>query len=187
MAAETLDGEALRQAVIVASGDARVRQMLGPAEVSAVDAGVRWEASHGVVSGYAVTVALCAEDLATLDASPSTRDLLERGFAVAVAASPDRSMTALGTRWNRRGRVPEGPYREVAWRSAPVTLDEALRRYRATLDPSAELPSDLHAEDEGARVTVSADAPLDRVARQPIEAALASLLGPSREIRWRVR
>lgn len=187
MAAETLDGEALRQAVIVASGDARVRLMLGAAEVSAVDAGVRWEASHGAVNGYAVTVELCAEDLATLDASPSTRDLLERGFAVAVAGSPDRSMTALSTRWNHRGRVPEGPYREVAWRSAPVTLDEALRRYRATLDPGEVVPADLHLEDEGARVTVSSDAPLDRGSRQPIEAALASLLGPARELRWRVR
>jgi len=187
VAAESLDGEALRQAVIVASGDARVRQMLGSADVSAVDAGVRWEASHGAVSGYAVTVALCAEDLATLDASPATRDLLERGFAVAVADSPGRSMTALSTRWNHRGRVPEGPYREVAWRSAPVSLDEALRRYLATIDPGEEFPSDLRVEDDGVRVTASSAAPLDRGARQPIEAALASLLGPSREVRWRVR
>nr|MBK7067896.1 hypothetical protein [Deltaproteobacteria bacterium] len=187
MPAETLDGEALRRAVILASGDARVRAMLETAEVAAAEAGVRWEASHGEVRGYAVTVALCAEDLATLDASPATRDLLERGFAVAVATAPDRSMTALGTRWNRRGRVTVATYREVARRSVEVTLDEALRRYRDALDPRAPLPDELRVDEDGGVVTVSARAPLDRAARQPIEAALASLLGPSLQVRWRAR
>lgn len=161
--------------------------MLESASVEAVEAGVRWEASHGEVRGYAVTVALCAEDLATLDASPATRDLLERGFAMAVATAPDRSMTTLGTRWNRRGRVTVASYREVAIRSVEVSLEEAVQRYCEALDPRAPSPGGLRIDEEKGGVIVTSGAPLDRAARQPIAAALASLLGPSLHVSWRVR
>lgn len=187
MPAEGPDGAALRAAVIGASGDARVRAMLESAEVTAVAAAARWEASHGAVQGYAVTVTLCAEDLAALDASPSTRDLLERGFAVAVAASPDRSMTALATRWNGRGLLRPGTYREAARASVEVTLDDGLRRYLSTLGAGADLPAELRAEESPVGATVSARAPLDRRARRAVEAALASMLGPGTDVRWAVR
>ena len=183
MPAEAIDGEALRRAVIAAAGDARVRAMLEAAEVAAVAAGARWEASHGAVHGYAVSVGLCAEDLARLDASPATRDLLERGFAMAMASAPDRSMTALATRWNRRGTARGGSYREVARSSDAVTLDEALRRYGEVAGwPS--LPTDLQVEEDRGGVRVRTAAPLDRAAQRLIEAALASLLGAGRTVSW---
>ena len=187
MPAEALDGGALRHAVIGASGDARLRAMLEAADVTAVAAPVRWEASHGTVQGYAVTVALCAEDLATLDASPATRDLLEHGFAVAVAAAPTRALTALRTRWNRRGIERLGTYREVARTSVEVSLDEAVRRYRLARAEDPGAPAGLRVEELGDGVSVSTAAPVDRRARQPIEATLASLLGHVATVRWRVR
>jgi hypothetical protein len=183
VAAEAIDGEALRRAVIAAAGDARLRAMLETAEVAAVAAGARWEASHGAVHGYAVTVGLCAEDLATLDASPATRDLLERGFAMAMASAPDRSMTALATRWNRRGTAHGGSYREVARSSDAVTLDEALRRY-GEVAGWASLPADLHVDEHRGGVRVRAAAQLDRTAQRLIEAALASLLGAGKDVSW---
>lgn len=187
MAAEELDGGALRQAVINACGDARVRAMLESADVTAVAADSRWEASHGAVQGYVVTVALCAEDLGLLDASPATRDLLEHGFAVAVGSAPDRAMTALSTRWNRRGAVRVESYRDIAHGSIEVSLEEALHRYRQTLEAGAVVPSDLFVEEVGVGVSVSSPAPLDARARQLIESALASLLGGKRNVRWSVR
>ena len=187
MAAEALDGEGLRAAVIGASGDARVRAMLATAEVTAAATAAYWEASHGGVRGYAVTVALCAEDLATLDASPATRDLLESGFAVAVGATPDRAMVALTTRWNRRGVAHGGTYREVARTAVEVTLAEALRRYGATRGDGCVVPAGLHIDEAGEVLDVSTRAPVDRRVRPSIKAALAAMLGPQLTVRWSVR
>ena len=187
MPAETLDGEALRYAVIGASGDARLRSMLAAADVTEVVASARWEASHGTVQGYAVTVAFCVEDLATLDASPATRDLLEHGFAVAVAAAPTRALTALRTRWNGRGIAPLETYREAARTSVEVSLDEAVCRYRAARGEHPEALAGLRVEEAGDGVHVSTVEPVEHRARQPIEAALAALLGRPATVRWHVR
>lgn len=183
MAAEAIDGEALRRAAIAAAGDARLRAMLETAEVAAVAAGARWEASHGAVHGYAVTVGLCAEDLAALDASPATRDLLERGFAMAMASAPDRSMTALATRWNRRGIARGGSYREVARASDAVTLDEALRRY-GEVAGWGPVGAGLRVEERRGGVRVRAAAQLDRGTQRVVEAALVSLLGAGHDVTW---
>jgi hypothetical protein len=186
VAAEALDGEALRLAVIASGPPSTVAALLASAEVSAAP-GARWESSHGAVQGYAVAVALCAEDLAALDASPSLRDLLERAFAGAVGAVPGRSMTALAARWNRRGALHVTTYREASTGSVAVTLDEALRRYEAARAGGAPLRGDLRVEEALGVVLASTATAIDRRARAPVEAALASMLGAHVRVRWSVR
>jgi hypothetical protein len=184
VAADRLDGEALRAGVIAASQDPRVRAMLGAAEVTAVATEARWEASEGGVRGYAVELALCAEDLAALDASPGTRDLLEHGFAVAVAASPRRSMVSLRTRWNGRGAAHAGTYREVARAAVEVTLEEGLRRYASARGEGLTTPDGLRVTVTPARIEVRTDQPVARDGRRRLEEALRAMLGPGRVVRW---
>ncbi|MDB4932772.1 MAG: hypothetical protein JWM10_5256 [Myxococcaceae bacterium] len=186
MPAEALDGEALRLAVIAAGPPPPVAGMLGAAEVRA-GAGARWESSHGAVQGYAVTVALCAEDLAAVDASPSARDLLERAFAAAIGATPGHALTALAARWNRRGAVRVTTYREAATAAVAVTLDEGLRRYHRARGEGGALPDDLRLEEALGVVLASTTSKVARRERAPVEAALASMLGADVKVRWSVR
>jgi hypothetical protein len=185
VAADALDGEALRLAVI-AAGAPEIRAMLGPAEVTAV-ASTRWESSPGPVQGYAVTVALCAEDLAAVDASPGARDLLERACALAVGATPDHAMTSLVARWNRRGAVRVTTYREAATTSVAVTLGEALRRYLAVSDDDVVGPDELWVEEVVGGVVATTPRTARRPERGRVELALAALLGARTAVRWSVR
>ena len=181
MAVEEVDGEALRRAVIAAAGDARVCSMLETADVTAV-AAVHWEASRGAVQGYGVVVALCVEELAAVDASPATRDALERSFAQAVAADDAHAMTSLATRWNGREVVRVTNYRDSAMRSAEVGLDAALRRYLAIVD-GADAGAWRVEEHEGVCRASATPSP-DRAGRQRVERALGSLLGPTVKVEW---
>ena len=186
MAADEIDGEALRRAAIDAASDAGLRAMLEAATVTAAAAGGRWESSHGAVQGYRVTVALCAEHLGAIDGSPAARDLLERAFAVAVAAGAGRAMTALDARWSRRGIAHEGSYRGGARSTVDITLAEGLRRFLQARG-DARAGDGVDVEEVGGRVVASAQAPWPPGARRPVEAALRGLLGDGCDVRWRTR
>ncbi len=151
--------------------------MLATATVTVAPENQPWAASHGSVQGYAVAVALCAEDLAAVDTSHSLRDQLVRAFAAAVAASRHHSLSSVVTRWNRRVRADTATYRDAAVDSTEVTLAEGLRCYLA-----ADAGS-LAAHEDGATVTVRAPS-IDRRARPKVEAALRSMLGPKVSVRW---
>ncbi len=88
------DADALHRAAIAAAPDPRLRAMLATATVTVAAENPPWAASHGSVQGYAVAVALCAEDLAAVDVSHSLRDQLVRAFAAAVAASRHHALSS---------------------------------------------------------------------------------------------
>lgn len=180
MPADAIDGDDLRRAAAATATDPRLRAALATAVVTVTPDGPPWAASQGPVQGHAVDVALCAEDLAAVDASPSLRDLLVRAFANAVASSRGRSLTSAATRWNRRVRAHATAYRDAAVESVEADLGEGLGRY---LDASgAPHPSDV---SETAKDLVEAHGDsLDRRARARVEAALRSMLGPGVSVRW---
>lgn len=180
MPADVLDGEDLRLAAVASAYDPRLRAALAVASVTVSRDGPPWAASHGPVQGYAVEVALCAEDLAAVDASPSLRDLLVRAFATAVAASRGRSLSSATTRWNGRVRAHATAYRDAAVESADAGLDEGLGRY---LDASGS-PRPLGVGEVGHDGVEVDGGPTDRRARDRVEAALRSMLGPEVRVRW---
>ncbi len=171
------DADALLRAAVAAAPDPRLRSMLATAVVTVAPENKPWAASHGSVQGYAVAVALCAEDLAAVDASHSLRDQLVRAFAAAVVSSRHHALSSVATRWNRRVHAHTTTYRDVAHDSAGVTLAEGLRCY---LGADAGTFS-AHEEDEA--VTVRAPS-TDRGTRPRVEAALRSMLGPKVSVRW---
>lgn len=172
------DADALHRAAIAAAPDPRLRAMLATATVTVAAENPPWAASHGSVQGYAVGVALCAEDLAAVDVSHSLRDQLVRAFAAAVAASRHHALSSVTTRWNRRVRSDAATYRDAAVDSTEATLAEGLRRY---LGADADTYA---AHEEGTTVAVRAPSTTDRRARPKIEAALRSMLGPKVSVRW---